>query len=97
MTEVDLPEVEKTDAASFDPLWQNPLETLQRAFSQALYATVAENETGSLVIKSAQVVDSAPIWRAWLCIRLCKEGRGQGFAERSIRAISPILAYQDFL
>lgn len=46
MSEVDLPEVEKTDAASFEPLWQNPLETLRRAFAQALYATVAENENG---------------------------------------------------
>jgi ribosomal protein S18 acetylase RimI-like enzyme len=44
----DLPEVEKTDAASFDPLWQNSLETLRRAFDQALYATVAENETGTI-------------------------------------------------
>jgi [ribosomal protein S18]-alanine N-acetyltransferase len=46
MTEVDLPEVEKTDAASFDALWQNPLETLRRAYAQALHATVAENEDG---------------------------------------------------
>jgi ribosomal protein S18 acetylase RimI-like enzyme len=46
MAEADLPEVEKTDAASFDPLWQNPLETLRRAYAQALYATVAENENG---------------------------------------------------
>jgi len=46
MTEADLPEVEKSDAASFDPLWQNPLETLRRGFDQALYATVAENENG---------------------------------------------------
>ncbi len=46
MTEADLPDVEKTDAASFDPLWQNPLETLHRAFAQAYYATVAENEKG---------------------------------------------------
>lgn len=46
MTEADLPDVEKTDAASFDPLWQNPLETLQRAYAQALYATVAESENG---------------------------------------------------
>ena len=46
MTEADLPEVEKTDAASFDPLWQNPLETLRRAYAQALYATVAESENG---------------------------------------------------
>jgi ribosomal protein S18 acetylase RimI-like enzyme len=46
MTETDFPEVEKTDAASFDPLWQNPLETIRKAFGQALYATVAENEQG---------------------------------------------------
>ncbi len=46
MTEADLPEVEKTDAASFDPLWHNPLDTLRRALGQALYATVAENESG---------------------------------------------------
>lgn len=44
MTEIDLPQVEEIDAASFDPLWQNPLGTLQRAFSQALFATVAEDE-----------------------------------------------------
>jgi ribosomal protein S18 acetylase RimI-like enzyme len=46
MTEDDLPDVEKTDAASFDPLWQNPLDTIRRAFAQALYPTVAENEEG---------------------------------------------------
>ena len=46
MNEEDLPEVETIDAASFEPLWQNPLETLQRAYAQALYATVVENENG---------------------------------------------------
>lgn len=46
MAESDLPGVEKTDAASFDPVWQNPLETIRKAFGQALYATVAENERG---------------------------------------------------
>jgi ribosomal protein S18 acetylase RimI-like enzyme len=46
MTEEDLTEVEQTDAASFDPLWHNPLDTLRRALGQALYATVAENENG---------------------------------------------------
>ena len=46
MREADLSDVEKTDTASFDPLWQNPIETLRRAFAQALYATVAENERG---------------------------------------------------
>lgn len=46
MMAADLPQVEKTDAASFAPLWQNPLETLQRAYSQALFATVAEDQRG---------------------------------------------------
>jgi ribosomal protein S18 acetylase RimI-like enzyme len=46
MEESDLPDVEKTDAASFPPLWQNHLDTLHRAYSQALLATVAENEHG---------------------------------------------------
>jgi len=48
MTEADLPDVEQTDAASFDPLWQNPLETIRKAYGQALYATVAVNENGIL-------------------------------------------------
>lgn len=46
MTESDLPEVERIDAASFDPLWQNPLGSLRRAFSQSLFAMVAEDKRG---------------------------------------------------
>ena len=46
MMEADLPEVVKTDNASFHPLWHNSLETLQHAFSQSLFATVAENADG---------------------------------------------------
>jgi ribosomal protein S18 acetylase RimI-like enzyme len=46
MTEADLPAVERTDAASFVPLWQNPLDTIRRAFSQTMFATVAEDEHG---------------------------------------------------
>jgi ribosomal protein S18 acetylase RimI-like enzyme len=46
MTEADLPQIERTDAASFDSLWHNPLDTLRRALGQALYATVAESEHG---------------------------------------------------
>jgi ribosomal protein S18 acetylase RimI-like enzyme len=48
MTEADLPGVQNVDAASFDPLWQNSLETLHRAFSQSLLATVAETEAAIL-------------------------------------------------
>ena len=46
MIEADLPDVERADAMSFDPLWQNSLETLHKAFAQALVATVAENDKG---------------------------------------------------
>ena len=46
MTEADLPAVQNVDAASFDHLWQNSLETLRRAFTQSLLATVAETESG---------------------------------------------------
>jgi ribosomal protein S18 acetylase RimI-like enzyme len=46
MVEADIPAVTETDNTSFDPLWNNSLETLQRALSQALIATVAENGEG---------------------------------------------------
>ena len=46
MTEADIPEVTRTDNAAFEPLWHNSLDTLQRAFSQSLIATVAESKEG---------------------------------------------------
>ncbi|MEP6893973.1 MAG: N-acetyltransferase [Chloroflexota bacterium] len=48
MVEADLPDVARTDAASFDPLWQNSLGTLRRAFAQSLIATVAESDSGNV-------------------------------------------------
>jgi ribosomal protein S18 acetylase RimI-like enzyme len=42
----DLPHVAKVDAAAFEPLWQNSLSTLSKAFSHALYASVAEDKSG---------------------------------------------------
>jgi ribosomal protein S18 acetylase RimI-like enzyme len=46
MTETDLPAVTEVDHAAFVPLWHNSLDTMQRAFSQALTATVAESKEG---------------------------------------------------
>ena len=46
MTEADLPQVVAVDNASFDPLWSNSYETLQRALSQSMFATVAEDDSG---------------------------------------------------
>jgi ribosomal protein S18 acetylase RimI-like enzyme len=46
MAEADIPAVTRADNAAFEPLWHNSLDTLQRAFSQALIATVAETSEG---------------------------------------------------
>lgn len=48
MTLEDLPEVVELDAAAFDPLWQNSLPALNKAFSQAIYASVAEDSRGMM-------------------------------------------------
>jgi ribosomal protein S18 acetylase RimI-like enzyme len=42
MLQYDLPAVAEVDAAAFDPLWQNSLPSLERAYPQAVLATVIE-------------------------------------------------------
>jgi [ribosomal protein S18]-alanine N-acetyltransferase len=42
----DLPAVAEMDALAFAPLWQNPLEALEKALPQATSATVAEDNRG---------------------------------------------------
>jgi hypothetical protein len=42
MLQYDLPAVAEVDAAAFEPLWQNSLASLERAYPQAVLATVAE-------------------------------------------------------
>ncbi|HKY54362.1 MAG TPA: GNAT family N-acetyltransferase [Anaerolineales bacterium] len=79
MTEADLPEVEKTDAASFTPLWQNPLDTLRRAFSQTLFATVAEDEKG-IVGYQLTTGGRTHAHLARLAVHPSAQGRGAGRA-----------------
>jgi ribosomal protein S18 acetylase RimI-like enzyme len=79
MTEADLPEVEKTDSASFIPLWQNPLDTLRRAFSQALLATVAEDEHG-IVGYQLTTGGRTHAHLARLAVHPLAQGRGAGRA-----------------
>jgi len=79
MEESDLPEVERTDAASFPPLWQNHLETLHRAFSQALLATVAENEHG-IVGYQLSTGGRMRAHLARLAVHPALQGRGVGRA-----------------
>jgi ribosomal protein S18 acetylase RimI-like enzyme len=79
MTADDLPQVEKTDAASLDPLWQNPLDTLRRAFAQALYATVAANENG-IVGYQITTGGGQRAHLARLAVHPVVQGRGAGRA-----------------
>ena len=79
MTESDLPEVEKTDAASFGPLWQNPLETIRKAFAQALYVTVAENEQG-IVGYQLSTGGGQRAHLARLAVHPAAQGKGAGRA-----------------
>ncbi|MBL8063143.1 MAG: GNAT family N-acetyltransferase [Anaerolineales bacterium] len=43
MQPADLPMVEEVDREAFGPFWHNTLISLQRAYSQAVYASVAED------------------------------------------------------
>jgi ribosomal protein S18 acetylase RimI-like enzyme len=79
MTQADLPAVQSVDAASFDPLWQNSLETLQRAFSQSLLATVAETEAG-LVGYQISTGSGQRAHLARLAVHPNWQGRGMGRA-----------------
>jgi len=79
MIETDLPGVARTDADSFDPLWQNSLGTLRRAFAQSLIATVAENDTGIIGYQlSTGSVQRAHLAR--LAVNKSMQGRGIGRA-----------------
>lgn len=79
MTETDLPEVEQTDSASFEPLWRNSTETLERAFSQALLASVAEDETG-IVGYQITTGNGQRAHLARLAVHPSVQGRGAGKA-----------------
>ncbi len=46
MRDDDLPFVAEVDLNAFGPFWHNTLDALRRARSQAVHATVAENDSG---------------------------------------------------
>lgn len=79
MTEADLPYVAAVDGVSFDPLWHNSQETLQRAFAQSLFATVAEDE-GGLVGYQMTTGTGTRAHLARLAVHPSVQGRGVGRA-----------------
>ena len=80
MAEADLPDVARTDAASFDVLWQNSLGTLRRAFAQSLIATVAENSDGIIGYQLSTGTTSQRAHLARLAVHSSMQGRGVGRA-----------------
>jgi ribosomal protein S18 acetylase RimI-like enzyme len=77
----DLPRVVEVDAAAFEPLWQNSLPALSKAFSQAIHASIAENESGFV---GYQISTGSPfgVHLARLAVR--PEAQGHGIASALI-------------
>ncbi len=75
----DLPGVVEVDAAAFDSLWQNSLPALSKAFSQAVYASIAENSSGMI---GYQLSTWSPLGAhlARLAVRPEAQGNGIGAA-----------------
>jgi len=80
MQSADLPLVVETDLASFAPLWRNSLSAFQKAFSQAILATVAENDQGVIVGYQLSAGNPFGAHLARLAVRPEAQGRGVGAA-----------------
>jgi len=73
----DLPEVAELDADAFMPLWQNPLESLEKALPQATAATVLEDDLG-LVGYQISTLNPFGAHLARLAVRPDAQRRGLG-------------------
>jgi len=73
----DLPAVAELDAAAFMPLWQNPLDALEKALPQATSATVLEDAQG---LVGYQITTANPFGAhlARLAVRPDAQQRGLG-------------------
>ncbi len=81
MTFEDLPRVAEVDAAAFEPLWQNSLPALSKALSQAIYASVAENESGFV---GYQLSTGNPFGAHLARLAVRPEAQGRGIASALI-------------
>ncbi len=79
MMPYDLPGVAEVDAAAFELLWQNSLVALERAYPQAVVATVAEQD-GRLVGYQISTPNPLGAHLARLAVRPEMQGQGLGFA-----------------
>jgi ribosomal-protein-alanine N-acetyltransferase len=79
MVETDLSAVTEVDADAFVPFWHNSLDTLRRAFSQAVVATVAESD-GRVVGYQLSTGNPTGAHLARLAVRREAQGVGLGAA-----------------
>ena len=77
MQKTDLPVVADVDADAFDPLWQNSLQALDLAYSQAIFPTVAETD-GQIVGYQLSTRNQLGVHLARLAVRPKVQGKGIG-------------------
>jgi len=77
MQSSDLPAVAELDASAFMPLWQNPLDALEKALPQATSATVVEDGQG-LVGYQISTANPFGVHLARLAVRPDAQRRGLG-------------------
>ncbi len=78
MTADDLPAVAEVDAQAFGPFWHNSLETLRRAFSMAVAATLIESESG---VAAYQLSTGNPSGAHLARLAVRREAQGNGLGE----------------
>ncbi|RJP49551.1 MAG: GNAT family N-acetyltransferase [Anaerolineaceae bacterium] len=79
MLAADLPEVAQLDRMAFGAFWHNTLDSLQRAYSQSVHASVVEDDLG---VVGYQISTGNPLGAhlARLGVRSEAQGRGVGSA-----------------
>ncbi len=73
----DLPQVVDVDGSAFEPLWRNSLDALSKAFSQAIYASVAEGASG---VVGYQLSTGSPLGAHLARLAIRPEAQGRGLA-----------------
>jgi len=89
MTVHDLPAVAAVDAVAFDPLWHNSLAALNRAYQQAMLATVAESTQGMI---GYQISTQNPYGAHLARLAVRPEAQGQGVGRALVSDLIRVLA-----
>jgi ribosomal protein S18 acetylase RimI-like enzyme len=79
MMPFDLPAVAEVDASAFELLWQNALPVLERAYPQAVWATVAELD-GQVIGYQLSTRNLLGVHLARLAVRSSLQRKGLGVA-----------------